>query len=249
MPGPWTTTTATIPILAAQYGKDSTVLSGVITGITVTSGGSGYVNPTLAVAGDYGTGFVGLISLSGGVISGVTIVNPGYGYLNPIGAFSDITGTGAAVSITASDIAENAWPARWTVNLQNSINIAADIITSVFASKGYSSGQIDSWAPVASYNQSFAVDLMNVWINQQMGREGVDTNNADVIMKWQKVFQSITLTIAGVDQQIQGNSPVSEGLGAGNQIGCGAILSDANLRFSGGIFRGGMPRDPYGYWG
>ncbi len=78
-----------------------TALLGV-TGVTVTSAGSGYTSaPTVAISGGGGAGATGIAVISGGVVTGVTIVTGGSGYTSaPTITFSGGGGSGAAGTVT-----------------------------------------------------------------------------------------------------------------------------------------------------
>lgn len=72
--------------------------------ITITSGGTGYVAPTIAIsAPDIITGITATATatISGGIINSVTLTNPGSGYLNPPKfTITDVSGTGAVLTAT-----------------------------------------------------------------------------------------------------------------------------------------------------
>lgn len=60
--------------------------SGVVSGVTITAGGSDYTAPTLAFSApdiEGGVQATGTATVVGGVITGVVITNPGSGYTNP----------------------------------------------------------------------------------------------------------------------------------------------------------------------
>lgn len=72
----------------------------VVTGVTVTAGGTGYSSLFFVTGtGGGGTGFVGIATASGGVVTGVTIQAAGWGYTTaPTMDFSAGGGTGAAAT-------------------------------------------------------------------------------------------------------------------------------------------------------
>lgn len=74
--------------------------SGGVSGVTVTTGGSGYVNGAQATfAGGGGTGATGTAVVTNGALTGVTITAPGTGYTSaPTVSFQ--AGTGAVTSVS-----------------------------------------------------------------------------------------------------------------------------------------------------
>lgn len=74
--------------------------TGGITGVAVTSGGSGYTSaPTVSFTGGSGTGAAATATVVGGVVTGITVTDPGTGYTSaPTVAFSGGGGTGAAAT-------------------------------------------------------------------------------------------------------------------------------------------------------
>jgi hypothetical protein len=78
-----------------------------VTGFTVTSGGSGYVNPIISISGGGGTGATATVTITGGAITGIVLTNCGYGYTSaPTAIIVDDTldagGALATSSISAS---------------------------------------------------------------------------------------------------------------------------------------------------
>jgi hypothetical protein len=66
----------------AQAFATPQVVNGFIVGITVTSGGSGYVtNPAVTIVGS-GSNATAVASISGGVVTNVAVTDPGAGYTN-----------------------------------------------------------------------------------------------------------------------------------------------------------------------
>lgn len=65
-------------------GTVTSVSSTSVYGVTITSGGSGYVSaPTVSFSGGGGTGAAATATISGGVVVGVTMTNVGTGYTSP----------------------------------------------------------------------------------------------------------------------------------------------------------------------
>jgi flagellin-like hook-associated protein FlgL len=90
---------------------DGTVLGGVISGVAITDGGSGFATPpALTFSGGGGTGAAGTATLTLGVITGVTITSAGSGYTSeptvdaagygPIGQATVVGGPVTGVTIT-----------------------------------------------------------------------------------------------------------------------------------------------------
>jgi hypothetical protein len=80
---------------------------GQIQGVTISSGGTGYVTPTVAFTGGGGTGATGTVTVSGGVITGITITNAGSGYTTAPTAVITPTGGGTGVVVGVVKIAAN----------------------------------------------------------------------------------------------------------------------------------------------
>jgi hypothetical protein len=76
--------------------------SGGVSGVTVTSGGTGYTSaPTVAFSGGGGTGATGTAVVAGGVVTGVTITAPGTGYTSaPAITFTGGGGNGAVATVS-----------------------------------------------------------------------------------------------------------------------------------------------------
>ena len=74
--------------------------SGGVSGVTVTSGGSGYATGAQAIfTGGGGTGATGTAAVTNGALTGVTITNAGTGYTSaPTVSFQ--AGTGAVTQVT-----------------------------------------------------------------------------------------------------------------------------------------------------
>lgn len=75
-------------------------VTGGVTAITVTTGGTGYTTaPTVALSGGGGTGAAATATVVAGVVTKVTVTNAGSGYTTaPTVAFSGGGGTGAAAT-------------------------------------------------------------------------------------------------------------------------------------------------------
>jgi len=102
--------------------------SGGVSGVTVTNGGSGYVNgASVTFTGGGGTGGTGTIVVTNGALTGVTITAPGVGYTSaPTMTFAaGAAGTGAVTQVT----------------LVQTLNASAPLVTSgaTFAPSGESS--------------------------------------------------------------------------------------------------------------
>ena len=77
-------------------------LTGSITAITVTNGGSGYASATVTISAPEAAGGIqatATATVSGGVVTGITITNPGSGYT---AATVTITGEGTLATATAT---------------------------------------------------------------------------------------------------------------------------------------------------
>ena len=74
--------------------------SGGVSGVTVTTGGSGYVNGSpVSFSGGGGTGATGTAVVTNGALTGVTITAPGTGYTSaPAAVFT--AGTGAVTTVS-----------------------------------------------------------------------------------------------------------------------------------------------------
>lgn len=67
----------------AQAFATAQVVNGFVVGVTVSSGGSGYVtSPTVSITGGGGTNATAVSQISGGVVTAVNVLNAGYGYTN-----------------------------------------------------------------------------------------------------------------------------------------------------------------------
>lgn len=77
--------------------------TGMVTGVTVTNGGSGYNDATVKFISNSGFGAQGNAIIENGVITGVEIVNGGIGYVSPDDTrvvFESTTGTSATGTVT-----------------------------------------------------------------------------------------------------------------------------------------------------
>ena len=78
-----TNTTVTITGISGGTGATGTVQispAGAITGVTITSGGTGYTSGATCVFNGDGTGATGVVTVASGVVTGVSITNSGAGY-------------------------------------------------------------------------------------------------------------------------------------------------------------------------
>ncbi|HAO78463.1 MAG TPA: hypothetical protein DCQ92_05700 [Verrucomicrobia subdivision 3 bacterium] len=67
----------------AQAFATAQVVNGFVVGVTVSSGGSGYVtSPTVSITGGHGTNATAVSYLSGGVVTSISITSAGIGYTN-----------------------------------------------------------------------------------------------------------------------------------------------------------------------
>jgi hypothetical protein len=90
------------PTVYFEVAPDSTTN---IDSITVTSGGSGYVNPSVTISGD-GTGATASATVVNGVITSITVASGGSGYTQASIVIYDISGSGAvAVAVIRGDYA------------------------------------------------------------------------------------------------------------------------------------------------
>jgi hypothetical protein len=97
----------------------TSTLTGPISTVTVTNGGSGYsATPTVTITDPTGSGAVATATVAGGVITGISITNPGSGYTRPTVVITDATGSGATALVTAS-FAANLSTAFTTIDTQN----------------------------------------------------------------------------------------------------------------------------------
>jgi FtsP/CotA-like multicopper oxidase with cupredoxin domain len=84
---------------------NSPMPKGAITGIALTSGGSGYTAPIITITDVYGTGSgaTAKATQTGGVIDGITLETVGDGYTAPIVTIADTEpGTGSGATATAT---------------------------------------------------------------------------------------------------------------------------------------------------
>ena len=135
---------------------DELPLSGGISSVTMTRGGSGYtVTPTVTFSGGGGTGAAGTATVSGGVVTGITITNPGWDYyeaptisLDAGGAFDQE----AAASATLQTLGGTGYTSAPTVTFHGggsglgaaaTSTLTGDAVSSVSVStggSGYDSG-------------------------------------------------------------------------------------------------------------
>ena len=88
------------PRILLAPGFTHTRVTGGVTAITLSSGGTGYTAaPAVSITGGGGTGATATATVSGGAVTGVTITNHGSGYTSaPTVAFTGGGGTGAAAT-------------------------------------------------------------------------------------------------------------------------------------------------------
>lgn len=86
------------PKLLGAPGFTSTRPTDGVSSATVTDGGTGYTEATVAITGD-GTGATATAVLDGGAVSAVVVTNPGTGYTS---ATVTITGDGSGATATAA---------------------------------------------------------------------------------------------------------------------------------------------------
>lgn len=88
------------PRILLAPGFTHTRVTGGVTAITLSAGGTGYTAaPAVSITGGGGTGATATATVSGGAVTGVTITNHGSGYTSaPTVAFTGGGGTGAAAT-------------------------------------------------------------------------------------------------------------------------------------------------------
>ncbi len=84
--------------MALPQGQEIYPMNGAISALTLSAGGSGYVNPTVTINDTSGTGAAASATVSGGVVTGLTVTAPGQNYVAPTVSISDSSGTGAAAT-------------------------------------------------------------------------------------------------------------------------------------------------------
>ncbi|MDE2096657.1 MAG: hypothetical protein KGL39_05365, partial [Patescibacteria group bacterium] len=76
------------------------LVSGVVSGATITAPGSGYTAATAAFSGGGGSGAAASVTIAGGQVTAITITNPGSGYTTAPGIVISGDGSGAtAISV------------------------------------------------------------------------------------------------------------------------------------------------------
>jgi FtsP/CotA-like multicopper oxidase with cupredoxin domain len=85
-------------------GATATAIVGGLTGIALTSPGSGYTSaPVVTITGGGGYGATATASVAGGIVTGITLTNPGSGYTSaPTIIFTGGGGTGAAATASVA---------------------------------------------------------------------------------------------------------------------------------------------------
>jgi hypothetical protein len=126
----------------------ATVTEGVITGIKLTSGGSGYASaPAVTITDTTGTGATAKATLT---VTGITLANPGAGYTSvPVVAISDPMGTGGGASAFAS-LLDPAAPAPYDLAALESVFAKTDTKRGVFEAS-----QDEIIVPSADYNSAY----------------------------------------------------------------------------------------------
>lgn len=91
---------AAVTLTGAGTGFTGTAIveDGVITGVTVDNGGTGYTVANISVTG-LGSGFAATVTMAAGVVTGVVVTNGGSGY--EAGTTLTITGNGTGATATA----------------------------------------------------------------------------------------------------------------------------------------------------
>jgi FtsP/CotA-like multicopper oxidase with cupredoxin domain len=90
--------------------QDTSLFAGSLTGITITSGGSGYsATPAVTITGGGGTGASATATVTAGVITAITLGSGGTGYTStPTVTITDTAGTGAAAAAVGVPILRKA---------------------------------------------------------------------------------------------------------------------------------------------
>jgi hypothetical protein len=82
---------------------NATVANGVVTGITVTNSGNGYLAPPKVSIIGFGAGAVAEAEITGGEVSAINVIEGGTGYVpgpgNPTKPVQIVISTGAIVDI------------------------------------------------------------------------------------------------------------------------------------------------------
>lgn len=93
-----------VPIASNPAVVPLAIVGGVVTGATVTAGGTGYTSaPLVAFTGGGGSGATATATIASGVVTGITITAAGNGYTSaPTVSFSGGAGTGAAATAATS---------------------------------------------------------------------------------------------------------------------------------------------------
>jgi FtsP/CotA-like multicopper oxidase with cupredoxin domain len=78
--------------------QDTSLFAGMLTGVTVTTGGKGYTTATVAIAGGGGTGASATATVSGGAVTSITLTTPGSGYNSTPTVTISGDGTGATAA-------------------------------------------------------------------------------------------------------------------------------------------------------
>jgi hypothetical protein len=136
------------PTVYFEVAPDSTTN---IDSITVTSGGSGYVNPSVTISGD-GTGATASATVVNGVITSITVTSGGSGYTQASIVIYDISGSGAvAVAVIRGNYAN--------LRTYYYVNGVKNILTSY--SDTSNAGSVDFANGVVTLNNFNPVSLNN----------------------------------------------------------------------------------------
>ena len=144
--GSTTGTTQLPPIFAGTPANITyTVSAGVINSITIVSGGSGYVNPSISFTS--GLGAIVNLNIVNGVIVGTTIINGGTGYTAGTATISPNGGSFSALStITPQGSTVNSLVIRCSL-VRNNVANPPDILDSFSIPTGSDFGANINYAP------------------------------------------------------------------------------------------------------
>lgn len=79
-------------------------ISGGVTGVSISAGGTGYTSaPTVTISGD-GSGATAVATVVGGVVTGITVTNPGEGYTSATASLSGGDGSGATANVLTGEV-------------------------------------------------------------------------------------------------------------------------------------------------
>lgn len=92
------------PRVLVTAGDTGAFIDDGIVSIAVGAGGTGYVEPTVAITGD-GTGATATATVVDGVITAITVTDPGSGYTTATVGITDAEGEGATATANIGDVA------------------------------------------------------------------------------------------------------------------------------------------------